>query len=350
LPWNLNGTHAQEGDIIQLVGLNHKHFIIRLKAGGIFQTHRGVLKHDEIIGQPYGTQVFSHNGAPFFLIQPAIGDLLRTMKRNTQILYPKDIGYVMTTMSIGPGMHVLEAGTGSGALTCAFAYAVGPQGRVTTYEARPEMQDLARANAHNLELDDRINFKLGNVSDGFEERGVDALFFDLPNPYDYINRARETLKPGGFFGCILPTMNQVSALMIALRRENFAFIDVCELILRFYKPEPSRFRPTDRMVAHTGYLIFARPVIIDPQRANRDLLRETGAISEIEKDIEVEEIGSAELADLPGPITVPPQEVARQEVAEAADEAPAGAARQEVAGQEAAASELLAGGPQDVEL
>lgn len=285
MPWNLNGTHAQEGDLIQLVGLNHKHFIIRLKTGGVFQTHRGVLKHDDMIGQPYGTQIFSHNGAPFFILQPALGDLLRTLKRNTQILYPKDIGYILTTMGIGPGMHVLESGTGSGALTCAFAYIVGPQGRVTTYEARQEMHELAQRNAAGLDLTDRITFKLGNVADGFAEKNVDALFYDLPNPYDFIPQARAALKPGGFFGCIVPTANQVSQLLVALRRERFAFIDVCELILRFYKPEPNRFRPTDRMVAHTGFLVFARPVIIDEANANRALLRETGLISETETDL-----------------------------------------------------------------
>lgn len=285
MPWNLQGTHAQEGDLVQLVGLNHKHFIIRLKAGGVFQTHRGVLKHDEMIGLPWGTQVFSHNGAPFFLLQPALGDLLRGLKRNTQILYPKDIGYIMTTMGIGPGMHVLEAGTGSGALTCAFAYWVGSTGRVTSYEARPEMQEMARSNLRNLELEDRVTLKLGNVADGFEEQNeADALFFDLPNPYDYIPQARAALKPGGFFGCIVPTVNQVSSLLVALRRNRFAFLDVCELILRFYKPEPNRFRPTDRMVAHTGFLIFARPVIIDETQSNRALMREAGMFAEAEPD------------------------------------------------------------------
>lgn len=284
MPWNLQGTHAKEGDLVQLVGLRHKHFIIRLKTGGVFQTHRGVLKHDEMIGQPWGTQVFSHNGAPFFLLQPALGDLLREMKRNTQILYPKDIGYLMVTMGIGPGMHILEAGTGSGALTSAFAYMVGPQGRVTTYEARPEMQALARSNVESLELSDRVTFKLGNVADGFEERDVDALFLDLPNPYDYIEQVRASLKPGGYFGCIVPTVNQVSSLLVALRRNRFAFLDVCETLLRFYKPEPNRLRPADRMVAHTGFLVFGRPVIIDEARANRALLRETGLLSEIEPD------------------------------------------------------------------
>ena len=142
---------------------------------------------------------------------------------------------------------------------------------------------MARSNLQNLGMEERVTFKLGNVADGFSERDVDALFLDLPNPYDYMAQAREALKPGGFFGSILPTTNQVSQLLVALRRERFAFIDVSESLLRFFKPEPNRFRPADRMVAHTGYLIFARPVLVD-ESANRALLRETGMISETESD------------------------------------------------------------------
>lgn len=282
MSWNSQNAVAQDGDLVQLVGLGHKHFLIRLQAGKEFQSHRGVLKHDDMIGKPWGTQLVSHRGNPFFLLQPSLSDLLREIKRNTQILYPKDIGYILVTMGIGPGIHVLEAGTGSGALTCAFAYAVGPQGRVTTYEAREPMQALAKRNAAYLELDDRITFKMGNVADGFEETGVDALFYDLPNPFDYIAQARAALKPGGFFGTILPTSNQVVKLLAELRRNSFAFVDVCEILLRFYKAEAERFRPTDRMVAHTGFLIFARPVQVDEQEANMALLREAGLISELD--------------------------------------------------------------------
>jgi len=281
---HLPGTNAQEGDLIQLVGLTHKQFLLRLKVGGVFQTHRGVLKHDDIIGQPYGSQILSHNGSPFFLLQPSIGDLLRNMKRVTQILYPKDIGFIMVNMGIGPGMHILEAGTGSGAMTCAFSYYVGPQGHVTTYEAREQMQEMAKRNLQTLDMEDRVTFKLGNVADGFAEKGVDALFYDLPNPYDYMPQAREALKPGGFFGCILPTVNQVEKMLIAMRQNRFAFIDVCEILLRYYKPEPNRFRPTDRMVAHTGFLIFGRPVLVDLLSSSRALLKETGMISELEED------------------------------------------------------------------
>src|SRR5512147_361372 len=108
---------ARDGDLAQLVGLRHKHFILTLKAGAEFQTHRGILKHDDLIGLPWGTQVFSHLGAPFFLLQPSLADLLLDLKRNTQILYPKDIGFILLTMGVGPGQRVIEAGTGSGSMT-----------------------------------------------------------------------------------------------------------------------------------------------------------------------------------------------------------------------------------------
>jgi tRNA (adenine57-N1/adenine58-N1)-methyltransferase len=104
---------------------------------------------------------------------------------------------------------------------------------------------------------------LRDIAEGFDERNVDAVFLDLPNPQDYILQAKEALKPGGYFGSILPTTNQVSTLLIALRRSNFAFIEVCEILLRYYKAVADRLRPTDRMIAHTGYLIFARSVVAD---------------------------------------------------------------------------------------
>jgi tRNA (adenine57-N1/adenine58-N1)-methyltransferase catalytic subunit len=298
LHWNLHGSNAQEGDLVELVGLRHKHFILRLKAGGEFQSHRGVIQHDAMIGLPFGSQINSHNGASFFMIQPSLSSLLRELKRNTQILYAKDIGYILITMGIGPGTHVLEAGTGSGALTSAFAFAVGPDGRVTTYEARQEMHDLARRNLKSLGLDERVTFKLGNVADGFEERGVDALFLDLPNPFDYMEQVREALKPGGFFGCILPTANQVEKLLVALRQTRFAFIDVCEVLLRYYKPEPLRFRPTDRMIAHTGFLIFARPVLVDESKADPALMKEAGIVVAEESSAEVTSTEAAEDVDM----------------------------------------------------
>ncbi len=261
--WNLHGTVARDGDLVELVGMGFKHFIVTLKQGGTLQTHRGIIKHDELIDKPWGSKIYSHLGNPFFLIQPSLADLIRDTPRVTQIMYPKEIGFVLITMGIGPGTHVIEAGTGSGGLTTAFAYAVGETGRVYSYENREEMQRLAKKNLDRLGLSDRVDFKLVDIGTGFEETGVDALFLDVANPFDYMSQVKTSLKPGGFFGTILPTSNQVTRLLPELRRNGFSFIEVLEILLRYYKPESERFRPVDRMVAHTGFLIFARP-ILDP--------------------------------------------------------------------------------------
>jgi tRNA (adenine57-N1/adenine58-N1)-methyltransferase len=269
---------AREGDLAQLVGLRHKYFIFMLQAGAKFESHRGILMHDDLIGKPWGTQVFSHIGSPFYLLQPSLGDLLVDLPRTTQILYPKDIGFIFVTMGIGPGRKLLEAGTGSGSMTTALAYAVGSEGRVISYEVKPDVQNLARKNLTRFGLESRVDFKLRDIAEGFDETDADSFFLDVPNPYDYTVQVRNSLKPGGFLCCLIPTMNQVEKTLVALRQTNFAFIEVCELMLRFYQAEPSRLRPTDRMVAHTGYLIFARKIEPGEDPRGRELSEEIGAL------------------------------------------------------------------------
>ncbi len=267
---------AREGDLAELVGLRHKHFIITLQAGAKFETHRGVLLHDDLIGKPWGSQVFSHLGAPFFLLQPSLADLLVDLPRTTQILYPKDIGFILVTMGVGPGQKVLEAGTGSGSMTTALAYMVGETGRVVSYEIRPDMQNLARKNLTRFGLASRVDFKLRDIEQGFDETDADSFFLDVPNPYDYIAQVRAALKPGGFLCCLIPTFNQVEKTLVAMRLHKFAFIEVCEILLRYYKPEPARIRPTDRMVAHTGFLVFGRRIEPSEDPRGTELTEEVG--------------------------------------------------------------------------
>ena len=259
-------SYVNEGDFAQLVGMRHAFHLVHIQAGQLVHTHRGVIKHDDLIGKQWGSQIFSHMGSPFFILKPSIADIVRTTKRNTQIMYPKDIGFILVTMGIGPGSRVIETGTGSGGLTQALAFMVGDSGHVYSYEKREEMQKLAHENLINLGLENRVTFKLQDIENGFGETDVDSIFLDLPNPNDYLSHVRESLKSGGYFGTILPTANQVIKTLVELRRNTFAFTDVCELMLRYYKPEADRFRPTDRMVAHTGYLIFSRKIHLEGEQ------------------------------------------------------------------------------------
>jgi tRNA (adenine57-N1/adenine58-N1)-methyltransferase len=267
---------ARDGDLAQLVGLRHKHFIITLQAGAKFETHRGILQHDDLIGKPWGTQVFSHINAPFYLLQPSLADLLNELPRTTQILYPKDIGFILVTVGVGPGQKVMEAGTGSGSMTTALAYAVGPEGRVITYEVKPDNQNLARKNLTRFGLDSRVDFKLGNIQEGFDETDADFFFLDLPNPYDYTQQVRNALKPGGFLCCLIPTFNQVEKTLYSLYRDKYAFVEVCEIFLRYFQPIPNKLRPTDRMVAHTGFLVFARRIEPSEDPRGKELSEEVG--------------------------------------------------------------------------
>jgi len=258
--WISDSLVAQEGDVVELLSSGSKFFILTLESGMELQTHRGIISHDDLIGKEWGSKILSHKGSQFYLIQPGISDILQTTKRNTQIMYPKDIGYILIRLNITPGTKIIEAGTGSGSLTQALALFVGDEGHIYSYESREDMLNLAKKNIARLGLSERVTFFNKDISVGFEGQTVDAVFLDLPNPYDFIGQVKSSLNPGGFFGTILPTTNQVLRILTALRRYDFQQIDVCEILLRFYQAQETKFRPVDRMVAHTGFLIFARSV------------------------------------------------------------------------------------------
>jgi tRNA (adenine57-N1/adenine58-N1)-methyltransferase len=128
-----------------------------------------------------------------------------------------------------------------------------------------------------------VDFKLRDIQEGFDETDADSFFLDVQNPYDYIPQVRKALKPGGFFCCLVPTFNQVEKVLYSLRQSNFAFVEVCEILLRYFKAEPSRLRPTDRMVAHTGFLVFARRIEPSEDPRGKELSKEVGEAIDEEK-------------------------------------------------------------------
>lgn len=255
-----DSNFAQEGDLVQLQGTGHRSHLLVLEASAVLQTHRGVIRHDDIIGTAWGTRLESHQGNPFYLLQPSLSDLIKGLKRGTQIMYPKEISYILFHMGIGPGKRVIECGTGSGGLTTALAYMVGTTGKVYSYERKAQIQELAIKNLTKFGLQNRVDFKVGNAEDGFDEENVDAIILDLPNPQDYLHHVRKSLRGGGSLGMILPTFNQVEIILRELKLANFAMVEVSEILQRFYKTDWARLRPVDRMIGHTGFLIFGRKV------------------------------------------------------------------------------------------
>lgn len=256
-----NSILTVSGDIVQLVGMKHKSHIIQLERDAILQTHRGQLDHNDLIGIQWGSTVKSHINRTFYLLKPTIADLINELPRNTQILYPKDIGYILLTMGIGPGSHVGEAGSGSGGLTTALAFTIGNTGRVFSFESNEEAHNLAVKNLQRFGLEERVRFKLADIGTGIDANNLDAFFLDVQTPFKYLKQVKACLKPGGHFGCIAPTMNQVQKTLESLEESNFAFVEVCEILLRYFRSNPDRLRPVDRMVAHTGFLIFARSML-----------------------------------------------------------------------------------------
>ncbi|UCC88914.1 MAG: tRNA (adenine-N1)-methyltransferase [Anaerolineales bacterium] len=254
---------AQENDLVLLIGPRGKRFMIRLRAGASQHTHKGVIQHDALIGQPLGRQVRSHLGEPFLALEPSTHDLMMNVRRHTQIIYPKEAGYILLKMNLYNGRQVIEAGSGSGALALALARAVMPEGRIYSYESRPDMQRNAIRNLQRVGLSEYVEFKSRDIGEGFDETDVDALFLDVRSPWDYLEQSRRALRGGGFFGALVPTTNQVSNLVAGLERHRFGYIEVEELLLRPYKPVPERLRPADTMVGHTGYLIFARKIELE---------------------------------------------------------------------------------------
>lgn len=254
-------NYVASGDLVLLVGNDRKTSIVRMQPGREFQTHHGVLGHDAVIGKRWGATVSTHLGYDYMILPPSLDQLVRNIRRNTQIIYPKEIGYMLMKMNIGPGARVLEAGTGSGGLTLALARMVQPTGHVYSYEARPDFQALAEANLDRVGLASYVTFTSRDIEEGFDEVGVDAAILDVREPWLYLRQVHAALRGGGFFCSLLPTVNQVGVLLRNLEMRPFGFVQVEELLLRPYKAVAERLRPVDRMVAHTGYLIFARALL-----------------------------------------------------------------------------------------
>ncbi|RLD96562.1 MAG: tRNA (adenine-N1)-methyltransferase [Aquificota bacterium] len=256
----MDGKRIARGDIILLVSKEGKEFLVQVDER-VFGTHLGNVDLGVLIDQPWGMVTETHKGKKLYVLRPSLYDLTRHIKRRTQIIFPKDLGFILMKLEVGPGKRVIECGTGSGSLTLALAWMAGPTGKVISYEREETFSLLARENLDRVGLIDRVEFKVKDVQEGFDEEEVDALFLDVKNPWDYLEQAHRALAGGRTLGILVPTTNQVSQVLTGLEEKGFVYPEVCEILLRRYKANPERLRPEDRMVAHTGFLIFARKAL-----------------------------------------------------------------------------------------
>ena len=246
-------------DLALAIDERGKEHLITLQAGKKFETHQGYILHDAMIGKPWGSVVHSSLGRPYLIVPPGTADLIRHIKRSSQVIFPKDSAYILMRLNIKPGTRVLESGCGSGGLTLPLAAAVAPSGHVYSQEIREDFIALARRNMAKVGLSDSVTFICADATLGFlVDEPVDAVFIDIPEPWTVFAQARAALKDGGFFGTLVPTTNQVQDVLRGLEKHAFGLIDVEEILIRGYKPVADRLRPKDRMIAHTGFLVFAR--------------------------------------------------------------------------------------------
>ena len=206
--------------------------------------------------------VRTHLGFPYFLLLPSTADLIQNIRRNSQTIYAKDAGYLALKLGVVPGSRVIEAGAGSGAMCTVFAALVGDEGHVYSYDVREDMLDTTRKNLEWVGLADRVTLQQHDAIEGFSQEDIDAVFLDMPEPWLALRAARAALRGGGMLATIVPTVNQLGQIIDALQTSReFGLIEAEELLLRSYRTIPTRVRPNDQMVGHTGFLVFARAVV-----------------------------------------------------------------------------------------
>ena len=244
------------GERVLLIDPKDRRYLIRLVPGEHFHTHSGIVAHDDVVGVPEGSLVAATTGRSFLVLRPTVTDVVLKMPRGAQVIYPKDLGAILIQADIGPGMRVLEAGVGSGALSMTLLRAGA---RVTGYELREDFAMVARENVEDfLGEDIAYDIQIRDVRDGIDERDLDRICLDMPDPDKVVAHAFEALAPGGIFLAYLPTINQVMLLRQALEREGFAMAETVEILRRTWHIEDRSVRPDHRMVAHTGFLTSAR--------------------------------------------------------------------------------------------
>ncbi|MDA2979818.1 MAG: tRNA (adenine-N1)-methyltransferase [Actinomycetota bacterium] len=250
-----------EGESCLLYDDKGKQYLLALDSAKQFHSDRGMIPHTAIVGQDEGSKVTSSKGVDAVVMRPRLADYVLKMKRGAAVMYPKDAGALITWADISPGDTVLEAGTGSGALTLGLSRAVGTSGSVITVERRDDHQAHARKLIAGFRgsTPGNIEFRIGDVEEFVAEIEPDRIVLDLPEPWLVAPIAGEHLTGGGVLASYLPTVPQVQQLRESMDRSNaFIEMDTFEILMRSWAVTGRSVRPEHRMVGHTGFITIGR--------------------------------------------------------------------------------------------
>jgi len=274
-----------EGDIVQITDDRGRHHTLILQAGAAFHTHRGSISHDDLLGRPEGIVVTSTGGTPYVALRSLLEDYVLAMPRGAAVIYPKDAGRIAMLTGLRPGWSVLEAGAGSGALTCTLLQTVGPAGRVVSCERRPDFADTARANVTRwfAGLPESWTLHVGDLADRpWGDAGpFDAVVLDMLDPWEHVDTVAAALRPGGVLVAYVATTTQLSRIAESLRADGrWTEPRAEESLVRTWHLEGLAVRPDHRMIGHTGFLLAARRLAegaVAPPRRRRPAKGAQGA-------------------------------------------------------------------------
>ncbi|MFX0077582.1 MAG: tRNA (adenine-N1)-methyltransferase [Candidatus Hermodarchaeota archaeon] len=255
----------KKNDLIYLILDSKRRWLVTVDEEGEFQTHKGIVKFSDIIGKPFGSVVFSQpyetQGYKFHVLKPLPSDYVIYMSRKTQIIYPEDAGLILIYSGIGPGSKVIEAGCGSGALTCILGNYVRPNGHIFSYDIKKKSLKRALSNVQKARLHEYVSIQYGDIlNDDLEHKNVDSIVLDMPQPWRAITKIKDYLKLSGTIVSFSPTIEQVKKTTSALRENCFYEINTYELIKRKFQVKENATHPEVRMIGHTGYMTFARKI------------------------------------------------------------------------------------------
>jgi tRNA (adenine57-N1/adenine58-N1)-methyltransferase len=253
----LTSALVTPGDLVALADEEGSRTLVRAEGGAQKLRGVGILAGERLVGLAWGAR-FEHGSKTFRLLRPGIGDLTAGLDRKAQIVLPKDASRILFECDVRAGARVVEAGIGSAALTSALAWAVAPTGKVFTYELREDFADWGRKNLERAGLAPYVEVKVGDVAKGAQERDVDAFILDVPNPWDAVPAAKESLRGDGHFCAYSPLVSQVEQTHRALKENGFHDLRTLEIIERTWAVGERGSRPDHAMLGHTAWLTFAR--------------------------------------------------------------------------------------------